>query len=133
MTLREIVEKRNRLLAEARQIMASPTLSNEQRAQVDTMLTDANTLKADIERLEASAESEERSLPANRPPREGFEHSEADNRSQEERNRASNVALRAYLRGDRFEQRDLTVAADGGVMIPVAALPPVLAQRSAGS
>lgn len=133
MTLRELIEKRNRLLAEARQIMAATELTTEQRSKVDAMLTDANTLKADIERLEASAETEERSLPSARPPREGIESGDADNRTQEERNRATNVALRHFLRGERFEQRDLTVAADGGVMIPVAALQPVQATRSAGS
>lgn len=133
MTLRELIEKRNRLLAETRQIMSGADLSAETRAKVDAMLTDANTLKADIERLEACAETEERSLPSARPPREGFESENADNRSQEERNRATNVALRNFMRGERFEQRDLTVAADGGVMIPVAALQPVQATRSAGS
>lgn len=133
MTLRELIEKRNRLLAEARQVMAAPELSSEQRAQVDAMLTDANNLKADIERLEACAESEQRSLPESRPARDGFESGDADNRAPEERNCATNVALRAFLRGDRFETRDLTVAADGGVMIPVAAVPPVVAQRSAGA
>jgi HK97 family phage major capsid protein len=133
MNLRETIEKRNRLLVEARQLMSAGEVSTETRTKVDALLVEANTLKSDIERLEASAESEERSLPTNRPPREGFESSDADNRSQEDRNRATNVALRAFLKGERFEQRDLTVAADGGVMIPVAALPPVVAQRSAGS
>lgn len=132
MTLRELIEKRNRLLAEARKIAATE-MTTEQRAKVDAMLTDANVMKADIERIEACAESEERSLPTARPPREGVESQDADDRTPEQRNRASNVALRAFLRGQNFEQRDLTVAADGGVMIPVAALPPVLAQRSAGS
>ena len=133
MTLRELNEKRNRLLAEARQIMQAPELTAEQRSTVDRMLTEANNLKSDIERVEACAETEERSLPANRPPRDGFDQSAEDNRSQEERNRATNIALRAFMKGERFEQRDLTVAADGGVMIPVAALPPVVATRSAGS
>jgi HK97 family phage major capsid protein len=133
MTLRETIEKRNRLLAEARQLMSAGDVSTETRTKVDAMLGDANALKSDIERLEASAETEERSLPVNRPPREGFESGDVENRSQEERNRATNIALRAFLRGERFEQRDLTVAADGGVMIPVAALPPVVATRSAGS
>jgi HK97 family phage major capsid protein len=133
MTLREMIEKRNRLLVEARQLMSAADVSTETRTKVDAMLADAATMKSDIERLEASAESEERSLPTNRPPREGFESGDPETRSQEERNRATNVALRAFLRGERFEQRDLTVAADGGVMIPVAALPPVVAQRSAGS
>ncbi|HEV2324556.1 MAG TPA: phage major capsid protein [Terracidiphilus sp.] len=134
MTLRELIEKRNRTLAEARQLMSSSAeLSVEQRTKVDAMLADANAVKADIERLEACAETEERSLPTNRPPREGFESGDADNRSQEERNAASNKAFRSYLRGERFETRDLTVAADGGVMIPVAAVPPIVAQRSAGA
>jgi HK97 family phage major capsid protein len=132
MTLREMIEKRNRLLAETRQVM-SGELNPETRAKADAMLADANALKADIERLEASAETEERSLPAGRPPREGIESEHADERSQEQRNKATNVAIRAYLRGERFEQRDLTVAAEGGVLIPVAALPPVVATRSAGS
>jgi HK97 family phage major capsid protein len=133
MTLREKIEARNRVLAEARQLMTAADVSTETRTKVDAMLADAQTMKSDIERIEASAESEERSLPVNRPPREGFESGDVDNRSQEDRNRASNVALRSFLRGERFETRDLTVAADGGVMIPVAALPPVVAQRSAGS
>lgn len=69
MTLRETIEKRNRLLAEARQLMSTGEVSTETRTKVDAMLTDASTLKGDIERLEASAETEERSLPTNRPPR----------------------------------------------------------------
>lgn len=133
MTLRELNEKRNRLLAETRQLMSAQELSTEQRAKVDAMLADANALKADIERLEACTESEERSLPTNRPPREGFESAEADTRSPEERNSASNKAFRSYLRGERFEHRDLTIAADGGVMIPVGAVAPIVAQRSAGA
>lgn len=133
MTLRELIEKRNRLLAETRQLMSGSDISAETRTKVDAMLTDANALKADIERLEACAETEERSLPTARPPREGFESENADNRSQEERSVATNAAFRSYLRGNRFEQRDLTIAADGGVMIPVAALPPIVATRSAGS
>lgn len=133
MTLRELIEKRNKLLADARQLMQSNDITTEQRAQVDAMLTDANSLKSDIERLEACAETEERRMPVNTPPREGFTDSGADNRSQEERHHATNIALRSYFRGETFEQRDLTVAADGGVMIPVAALPPIVAQRSAGS
>lgn len=133
MNLRETNEKRNKLLADARQIMSAPELSTEQRTQVDTMLADANALKADIERLEASAESEQRSIATARPPRDAVETAEADTRSLDERHAASNIALRAFMRGQSFEARDLTVAADGGVMIPVAALPPVTAQRSAGS
>lgn len=133
MTIRELNEKRNRLLSEARQLMTAADVTAETRTKVDAMLTDANGLKSDIERLESCAETEERSLSAARPPREGVESESADTRTYEERNKATNVALRKYLRNERFEQRDLTVAADGGVMIPVAAVQPVQAQRSAGS
>jgi HK97 family phage major capsid protein len=37
------------------------------------------------------------------------------------------------MRSEKFETRDLTVAADGAVMIPVAAVQPVQAKRSAGA
>lgn len=136
MTLRELIEKRNRLLTEARQLMSGENVDAEVRSKVDAMLADANTLKADIERMEASAETEERSLPRNAPPRGGFDNpqqTETDERTPEQRNRASNVAFRNFLRGERFEQRDLTVAANGGVMIPVAAVSPIQAMRSPGS
>lgn len=136
MTLRELNEKRNRLLSEARTQMQATNLTAEQRGAVDAMLTDAQALKADIERLEACAVTEERSLPNGRPQRDNIDASEAaevDERTTEQRNRASNVALRAFLRGERFEQRDLTVASEGGIMIPVAALQPIQATRSAGS
>ncbi len=133
MNLRELIERRNRLLAEVRQLLAGTNITAEMRSKADTMLADANALKADIERLEACAVSEERSLPVNTPPRGAVESVESDDRTPEQRNRASNTALRSFFRGERFEQRDLTVAANGGVMIPVAAIQPVQAQRSAGS
>lgn len=69
MTLRELIEKRNKILVDARQLMSADDVSVEQRSKVDAMLTEANGLKADIERLEACAESEERSLPKPGIPR----------------------------------------------------------------
>ena len=39
MTLRELTEKRNRILTEARQLMSTPDLTTEQRTKVDAMLT----------------------------------------------------------------------------------------------
>jgi HK97 family phage major capsid protein len=134
MIYRELVEKRNKLLTDARSAMQGENVTAEIRASVDQMLADANALKADMERMEASAESEQRSLPANTPPRGSIENAnQPDERSFEQRNKAANIALRAMLRGDRFEQRDLTVAANGGYMIPVAAVQPVQAKKSAGS
>jgi HK97 family phage major capsid protein len=132
--IKNLIEQRNALLVEARGLMAGDNITAETRTKVDKMLADAQTLKGDIERIEASAETEERAIPRNAPPRgEIGSQSEADDRTFEQRNRASNIALRAFMRGERFEQRDLTIAADGGVMLPVAAVQPVQAQRSAGS
>lgn len=133
--LNTLIENRNRILTEARTLMTGENITAETRTKVDAMLAEANTIKADIERLEASAETEERSLSKQAPPRGQVEqHNGAkDERSFEERNRAANVALRSFLRGERFEQRDLTVAANGGVMIPVAAVQPVQSLKSAGS
>jgi HK97 family phage major capsid protein len=134
MTYRELVEKRNKLLIDARTAMLGENVTAETRSAVDQMLADANTLKTDIERMEACAESEQRSVPSNTPPRGSVEnHETRDERSYEERNKASNIALRAMLKGERFETRDLTVAANGGYMIPVAAIEPVQAKKSAGS
>ena len=114
--------------------MASPDVTTETRTKVDKMLADAHVIKGDIERMEASAETEERSLPRQTPPRgEVGQTSEVETRSFEDRNRATNVAFRSFIRGEKFETRDLTIAASGGVMIPVAAVQPVVAQRSAGS
>ncbi len=134
MTYRELVEKRNKILVDARTAMQGENITAEIRSNVDAMLVDANSLKADIERMEACAETEQRSLSTNTPPRGSVEtHGEKDERSFEQRNKAANIALRAVLKGERFEQRDLTVAADGGYMIPVAAIQPVQAKKSAGS
>lgn len=133
--IKKLIEQRNRLLSEARALMQGENITAETRAKVDSMLTDANALKADIERLQSASEENEIALPEHRnaPPRGEIESTSTDARSFEERRAATNVALRAFLRGEKFEQRDLTVSSNGGVMIPVAALEPVQAQRSAGS
>lgn len=129
-----LTEKRNQLLSDARAFMTpkdGETITAETRAKVDGMLAEAQTIKGDIERFQAT-EVEGRSR--NTPPRGEIEHtSDKDERSFEERNKATNIAIRSYLRGEKFETRDLTLAANGGVMIPVAAVQPVQAQRSAGS
>lgn len=135
-TMKEMLELRNKLSHDAREIMntikpgADATDQTEKRAKVDAMLAEKNRVNEDINRLASLTDETENRAGQ---PRDGFESADKDNRSQEERSRATNVALRSYFRGERFEQRDLTVAADGGVMIPVAAVAPVVAQRSAGT
>ena len=59
---KEMREERCKLIADAREIMDSTeTLDAEQRSQVDAMLNDSDTLKADIDRIEA-IDAEERKL-----------------------------------------------------------------------
>jgi len=61
---KEMREQRCKLIADARTIMDSTeTLDAEQRSAVDAMLNDSDTLKADIDRIEA-IESEERQIKA---------------------------------------------------------------------
>jgi HK97 family phage major capsid protein len=142
MTAKEIREKRAKLLAQAQAIMAGENVTAEQRAQVDTMLAEANTLKADAERLEQLEAFDAENRSAGRVPRsqpgDGTVDPETDNRTPEERRRAANVALRSFLASDpevnrRFERRDLTVAANGSVMIPVGVTDPRIARQSWGS
>ena len=61
---KEMREQRCKLVADARKIMDSAeTLDAEQRSTVDEMLNDSDTLKADIDRVEA-LEAEERQIKA---------------------------------------------------------------------
>ena len=60
----DLREQRCKLIADARTVMDSAdVLDAEQRSQVDAMLNDADTLKQDIDRMEA-IEAEERQLTA---------------------------------------------------------------------
>lgn len=133
--IKTLTEKRAKLLVDARQLMTGENITAETRSKADAMIAEAEVIRGDIERFKATEpEPEQRSRTA--PPRGEVEQTgseTADERTYEQRNRASNIALRSFLRGEKFETRDLTVAANGGVMIPVAAVQPVQAQRSAGS
>jgi HK97 family phage major capsid protein len=136
--IKNLTEKRAKLLVDARALMTGDAITAETRTKADGMIAEAEVLRGDIERIKATepeAEAEQRSRQT--PPRGQVEQTGviavADERSFEQRNKASNLALRSFMRGEKFEQRDLTVAANGGVMIPVAAVEPVQAQRSAGS
>jgi HK97 family phage major capsid protein len=133
--LKNLVEKRSKLLTDARTLMTGENITAETRSKADGMIAEAEVVRGDIERIKAT-EVEPETRSRNTPPRGEVEQTGsdvADERTYEQRNRASNIALRSYLRNEKFEQRDLTVAANGGVMIPVAAVQPVQALRSAGS
>jgi HK97 family phage major capsid protein len=136
MTLLELQEKRNKLLFDARAIMAGADVTTEQRVAVDKMLADANVIKGDIERsisLEAAA-AELRSVPGRVPQAAAAAaQAEPETRTIEERRKATGLALRSFIKGQPFESRELTIAADGGVMIPVGVTDPKIALKSAGS
>jgi HK97 family phage major capsid protein len=108
-------------------------VTTEQRVAVDAMLTDANVLKADIERMVSLEVNEAENRSTGSVPRGEVSQSvSADTRSFEERRAATNVALRSYLKGESFERRDLTVAADG-VLIPTGVADPKIALKAWGS
>jgi HK97 family phage major capsid protein len=152
MTARELREKRNKLLVDAQAIMRGDNVTAEQRAAVDQMLADANVLLQDAQRVEQleqfsrEAEAEQRSsgrIPRSNPSGQGDEPA-ADTRTWEQRRLATNRALRAVFgttdaaaaaeaRRLAVESRDLTVAANGGVMIPVGVTDPRVALQSYGA
>ena len=134
MTIKEIQEKRTKLLLDAQAIMSASDVDAEKRTSASKMFADANALKADIEML-SSIEEETRSFSNGSIPRGNASETigTAETRSREERRVATNKALRSFLRGEKFETRDLTVAADGAVTIPVGVTDPKIALKSAGS
>jgi HK97 family phage major capsid protein len=141
MTIKELRAQRAKLLVDAQAIMSGENVTAEQRTNVDRMLADAQTLLTDIQRMEqleqlAGAESQ-RSIPRDNPSGADDEPVR-ETRSREERNLATNRALRMFLNNDsevnrRFERRDLTVGSNGSVMIPVGVTEPRQALQAYGS
>lgn len=122
-------EQRCKLIADARKVMDSAeVLDAEQRTQVDTMLNDAETLKKDIDRIEA-IEKEERELKTSTgkvaelevTPQRVEERKETGRGSDEYRN-AFGKYLRKGVRGmSHAELRDLNegTASAGGYLAPL--------------
>jgi len=136
MKAKELREQRAKLVLDAQKIMGGDKVSKEQRGQVDKMLADAEELRKDAERLEQIDKlTEGRSaaaIPRGNPDGEG-EGQPADARSHEEQRSATGKALRSWLKKEQFEHRDLSVSANGGVMIPTAVVDPKVAKKAAGS
>lgn len=122
----DLREQRCKLIADARKVMDSAeTLDAEQRSQVDAMLNDADTLKKDIDRVEA-IEAEERQLTASSGKVVDIEV------KTEERNEGSDVEYRnafmKYLRkgksalfGEEVRALQEGVASEGGYLAPLVA------------
>jgi HK97 family phage major capsid protein len=131
MILKELIEQRNKLSHDVRELSGTirngldNTEQTEIRTKIDAMLANINKINEDINRAEQIAL-------LGSDPRQSETRKANDERSYEERNKAANAELRSYLKGERVEFRDLTVAADGSLLLPVQATDPVLAQRSAG-
>jgi len=128
MTAQELRDKRSKLFFDAHQIMTGENVSAEQRQSAAKMIADAEQLRADAEMI-AACEAETRS--ASNVQRSQIADA-GETRSREERNEATNKALRAYARGEQVETRDLTVAADGA-FIPTGVAQTVIAKKWAGS
>jgi len=143
MIIQQKQEQRSKLLFDAHAIMSGENVTAEQRTNVDKMLADANDLKADIERLKSleAFAAEQRSsgqIPRGNPGTAEPSAQPEDTRSPEVRRAGANKALRHFLTSEKheafgFEKRDLGVAANGGVMIPVGVTDPKVAMKSFGS
>ena len=133
MTKQEMLDKRNKLMFDARAIMSAEIVTTEQRTAVDKMLADANVIKADIERMSLLETNEAENHSTGSVPRGAVGDAVAsDSRSADERRSATAKALRNYLKGESFERRDLTVAGDG-VLIPTGVADAKIALQSFGS
>ena len=69
MTLNELKDKRNKLMHDASAIMQGTTVTAEQRTQVNAMLTDVDTIEADITVLERTSKFEAENRRTAAPPR----------------------------------------------------------------
>ena len=134
MTLIEIKDKRNKLMADAQKLGLN--LTTETRTQFDAIMADVDVLEKDIERAERVAKFEEETRSAGKPPRgapgagpsvDPIENAELQKR-----------ALRDYIVSGK-ETRDLGVGAvagniTGGSQLVAPAFSPILtvAQKAYG-
>jgi HK97 family phage major capsid protein len=133
MILKDLQEKRNKLMADATAIVAGTEVTVEQRSTFDTMLADVAVVDSDIVRLQAveSYQSEQRSAAVNHPrPTPGESNDPAER--VEVRDARVKASFRNYLATGKVETRDLTTA-NSGVALPVMFNPQVIeAQKSYG-
>jgi HK97 family phage major capsid protein len=118
MTIAQLQEKRNKLMADATVIMAGENVTAEQRSQFDAMTAEVTVIDGDINRLQA-VEEHRASMrnPVNQPAPNPGESADPEERA-EVRSARQEKELRNYMLSGRRESRDLTVAGEG-VAIPV--------------
>jgi len=118
MTIKELQEKRSKLFHDAQSLVQGTDVTIEQRSQFDAMLKDVEGIEADINRLKALDEYRAKFetpvfQPAPKPGASAMSANEAEHRAIEARSAFTN-----YLRTGRVESRDLTISANGAVMVP---------------
>jgi HK97 family phage major capsid protein len=125
MVIKDLQDKRNRLVSDAQKLVLRKDFDNEKRAQADSMLAEADIISADIARLQKieTAEAEQRN--GTRPPRGPIENTDG----------ALETAKREMrdfiVHGKVSEQRDLGVgpvagSITGGSQLVAPAFSPIL-------
>jgi HK97 family phage major capsid protein len=125
MIIKDLQEKRNKLVAEAQKIVLGEKFDNEARARADAMLAESDVISTDIARLQKieAAEAEQRN--STRPPRGPIENSDVALET-------AKREMRDFLvSGKVSEKRDLGVGAvagsiTGGSQLVAPAFYPVL-------
>ena len=108
MIIKDLQEKRNKLVADAQKLVLSKDFDTEKRAQADAMLAESDVISADIARLQKieAVEAEQRN--ANRPARGPIESTDAAVET-------AKREMRDFLvSGKVTEKRDLGVGRSGG-------------------
>jgi HK97 family phage major capsid protein len=133
MTIAQLLEKRNKLMVDASAIVAGENITVEQRSQFDVMHAEVSTINGDIARLQAVEEHRAAMRnPVNQPVVDPSESHDPEERA-EVRAARQKASMRKYLATGQVETRDLTIAANGGVVVPVGFNPEVIeAQKSYG-
>lgn len=133
MNIKETIERRNKLMTDAQALITKKTVTTEDRSSFDRMIADADSLSADITRMQSieTFNAEQRST--TRPPRAGFGGDDVSEETIKNQKRAFKEWFRtgqvspenrSYLRTE--EQRDLgsgTIVAPitgGNVLVPTA-------------
>jgi HK97 family phage major capsid protein len=131
MTLKTLIEQRNKLISDAGTIAQNKNATKEQRAQIKAMFVDIDKLQEDIDIETRLTSLKEENRSAGTPPRGQPGDTLLD--ITPERNELEKRAFKNYITGKlkpedqqylKYEQRDLTVGAagattGGGVLVPI--------------
>jgi len=131
MNIQEITEKRNKLMVDAQALITKEKVTTEDRTNFDRMIADADSLSADITRMQAVENFTKEQQRSTRPPRAGFGNDDKFDETVNNQKRAFTQWMRTgqvsaenrqFIRTQ--EQRDLGVGAisapitGGNVLVP---------------